>query len=145
MCQSVYVQFGDLYGDQWPYYSGIFKTHGLEFSSDRISGRAVYLSDLDPDSESPVQLAYCSMERAWTFSYVADEDECDYFIKSSATETFDVLDVASLIWFAATPDLGGMLFVICRQAYQLSLCSLFIHSPIFPAIRHTHGLASLNL
>ena len=134
MCKSVYVQFGDLYGDQWPYYSGIFKTPGTEFLGDRISGRAVYISDLD--SEEAVQLAYCSKERAWTFSHVAAADECDYFIKSSFTETFDVMDVASLTWFAATPDLGGEFSSQIDKIFSFFAWFLIIHfaRQIFPWI-----------
>jgi len=117
MCKSVFVQFGDTYGTDWGYYSGVFDNIGLSFE-DRTEGRPAYV-----DSTGTIRLAYCGAQRAWTFSNITRGDgQCQYFAKSSETEGYDVMAVAGNTWFAKTPDLGDVpmdwLMVSCNDCSE---------------------------
>lgn len=48
-----------------------------------------------------LRLAYCRTERAWCFSQESD-DPCDYIMKSSETENFDVIEIALDGWLVKT-------------------------------------------
>lgn len=54
---------------------------------------------VDPSQE--LQLGWCRAEGAWTFSNRSD-DHCNYIFKSSASTSFDVLDIAGSPWYVKT-------------------------------------------
>ena len=63
---------------------------------DRIDGKPFYV-----DETGTIKLAYCRAEKAWSFSYIAD-DPCDNFILSTETDNFDLIEVARGGWWAQT-------------------------------------------
>jgi len=120
MCQSVFVQFGDDWNKEWPHYSSVFTTPSTNML-DRTEGRAVYI-----DPTNTIKIAYCYGEGAWTISYLMDNHCDNYFIKSTPTYSFDIMDIAHREWFAQTDDLGEVpmdfLSVSCNDCND-ALCS----------------------
>lgn len=119
MCDSLFVQFGDAYGPEWPYYSGVFNSLGKGYQ-DRFDGRLIYV-----DQSDEIQLSYCNGLKAWTFSNRSETlDPCEYFIKSSETLGFDIMDIAGDTWYALTPNLGNVpmdwMAVTCADCDELS-------------------------
>ncbi|CAB9497553.1 expressed unknown protein [Seminavis robusta] len=116
MCQRLYIQFGDLHSHEWPYSSGFFEAESLN-AGNRFNGRAVYV-----DRTQTMRLAYCGQLQAWAFSYIGDEDYCNYFIVSSTTTSFDVIEVAGSTWFALTKELGPVpmdwLYLSCSDCTE---------------------------
>lgn len=110
LCHTLYVQFGDTFFPDMGYYSGTFQSQG-DWFSDRKDGRPVYM-----DETGSIMLAYCRSERAWCFSYETD-NPCDYFMKSSETENFDLIEVTADGWFVKTDSAGDVpvdwLAVVC--------------------------------
>jgi hypothetical protein len=106
MCGTLYVQFGDAYGPEWPYFSGLYQSLGNS-RADRADGRIVYV---DSTTRQEIQLAYCPSVPAWTFSNrtAVGDDYCDYMIRSTETTTFNVLEVASGTWYAGTSSIGDV-------------------------------------
>lgn len=92
LCGRLNIQFGDSASPDLDFYSGIFQVEGFA-PGDRIDYRTVYV-----DQSRNLQLAYCSTEKAWVFSNQTSEPCKHFFIQSSRTETFDVLEISGEGW-----------------------------------------------
>ncbi|CAB9520711.1 WNT inhibitory factor 1 [Seminavis robusta] len=143
MCESLYVQFGDAYGPEWPYYSGHFHSVGKNLP-DRRAGRIVYI-----EPTGTLQVAFCEAIPAWTVSNrtAVGEDFCDYMIRSSETNTFDVVDVASESWFASTAAVGDVpmdwMAVVCADCNE-DLCNPKVGQCVKNQCKCNDGFLGLN-
>jgi hypothetical protein len=86
MCYAVLVQFGDVYDPELAYLSGPFGWDGEQ------NNRPKYV-----DQSKTLQLRYSRSKKAWVFEPI-DPDRNHIIIKSSETDSFDVLSVAGLPW-----------------------------------------------
>ena len=100
ICSNLYIQFGDAFQSDAAHYSGDLVSQGNAWGQLK-EDRTYYL-----DGANKIQLAYCKKESAWTISLLAKDDPCDYFARSSNTDSFDVLDVADMPWLIKTDDAG---------------------------------------
>ena len=88
---------------EWPHFSGRFASQSKN-ALDRREGRVVHT-----DQSGTIELSYCGGLKAWTFSNATNTNQygnCDYFIRSSETDSFDIMDVAGgTLRFACCPYL----------------------------------------
>lgn len=83
----LYVQFGDSYKVEMPYYSGLLKSDDYWTAGHRRY-RDVQTRE--------ILLAYCDSDNAWTFSDT--DDPCDFFAQSPPTRTYDVTSIPGDRW-----------------------------------------------
>jgi len=107
LCKKIFVQFGDAYRPELPYFSGEYLQ-----GSHLVNGRVVYV---DPKGRSKARFAYCNKEHAWTFSgglypatidpdagvleFKETSDPCEYWVKSTETRTYDITETTSWMIF----------------------------------------------
>lgn len=99
-CKALYIQFGDAYFPEMPYYSGRFEAVGDGALPTRHSGRTVF-----EDESGSVRLRYSRGNKAWLIEQNIDKSDPEYpgfMFKSSETEAFDIAAVSDLTWFANT-------------------------------------------
>ncbi|CAB9518968.1 Notch ligand involved in the mediation of Notch signaling (By similarity) [Seminavis robusta] len=144
MCDSLYVQFGDAYGPEWPYYSGRFHAMGGKSITERSNGRVVYL-----EPTGTLQVGYCPSLPAWTVSNRTEvgDDFCSYMIRSEDTNTFDVVDVATDNWYAATTTVGDVpmdwMAVVCADCNE-DLCDPSVGQCVNNQCQCHKGFVGLN-
>jgi len=106
-CNTVQVQFGDDFVARLGTFSGLYDlSSGNSLFSQR---RVAYVERRSTEiGISQARFAYCNDIGAWTLRLdnrsQAESDPCDWLARSSETETFDLVDTSTLLWYVQDQD-----------------------------------------
>ena len=100
LCDSLYVQFGDAFVADLPYFSGAYM---MDPNGGMNAGRITYVEKATRGSQ---RFAFCEREMAWTLSNYRNEDPCVFYAKSPKTQTFDVTTLLPSSWFVRDDETG---------------------------------------
>lgn len=104
-CSTIFVQFGDDMVPALGTFSGLY-----DMQSAKVTVFSQYLSYSERSSSRAI-FGYCQDIQAWTFRWydIAEQAQigasgsydpaCNWTVRSSPTETFDLTETGSLVWY----------------------------------------------